>query len=254
MQHIEQVVADEMSETIEDINLVVNDAGEDLEVNQTIANNIGVVTPDENEANAVDSQESSADTKPNAEESRDLILLAALKLFGKKGFFNTSLTEIAKECDLKNVSAIYQHFKSKQAIAQQLYDNILDSLNISIDDIRRRNQKSAEQLRGIVDLLFKLTDEAPDIMRFLLVLKLDEIFPEEKPLLQTPAFIKITKIIQNGIKSGEIRNLDPLLIQAYFFGIINNTLIMVLNDDLPKNADAYHSQAWLAAWNVIVKK
>ncbi len=187
-------------------------------------------------------------------DSRSLILLAALKLFAQKGFFNTSLTEIAKESGLNGVNSIYQHFKTKQAIANQLYANILDSLNISIDDIRRRNQKSSEQLRGIVDLLFKLTDEAPDVMRFLLILKLDEILPEEKTLLETPAFIKINKIIQSGIKTGEIRHLDPMLIQAYFFGIINNTLIMVLNGKLEKNADAYHSQAWLAAWNVIVKK
>ena len=115
-------------------------------------------------------------------ETPDEILLAALKLFAEKGFFNTSLTEIAETAGMKSSSAVYHHFKNKQAIATQLYANILDSLNISIDNIRRRNQKSSEQLRGIVDLLFKLTDDAPDVMRFLLILKLDEFLPEEKPI------------------------------------------------------------------------
>jgi AcrR family transcriptional regulator len=156
-------------------------------------------------------------------ETRDEILLAALKLFAEKGFFSTSLTEIAEAAGVKNTSAVYHHFKNKQAIATQLFANILDSLNISIDDIRRKNQKSSEQLRGIVDLLFKLTDDAPDVMRFLLILKLDEFLPEEKPMLETPAFIKIHKIIQSGIKAGEIRSIDPMLVNAYFFGIINNT-------------------------------
>jgi AcrR family transcriptional regulator len=187
-------------------------------------------------------------------ETPDEILLAALKLFAEKGFFNTSLTEIAEAAGVKNTSAVYQHFKNKQAIATQLYANILDSLNISIDDIRRKNQKTAEQLRGIVDLLFKLTDDAPDVIRFLLVLKLDEFLPEEKPMLESPAFVKIQKIIQAGIKAGEIRNIDPWLAHAYFFGIINNTLRMVLTNTLDKNADAYQSQVWLAAWNVIAKK
>jgi AcrR family transcriptional regulator len=185
---------------------------------------------------------------------QDEILLAALKLFAEKGFFSTSLTEIAEAVGLKNTSAIYHHFKNKQAIAAQLYANILDSLSISIDDIRRKNQKPSEQLRGIVDLLFRLTDDAPDVMHFLLILKLDEFLPEEKPMQETPAFVKTQKIIQSGIKAGEIRNIDPLLVNAYFFGIINNTLRMVLTGALDKKADAYQAQVWLAAWSIIAKK
>jgi len=187
-------------------------------------------------------------------ETQDEILLAALKLFAIKGYFNTSLTDIAEATGIKNTSAIYHHFKNKQMIASQLYANIFDSFNISVDDIRRRNQKSSEQLRGIVDLFFKLTDDAPEIMQFLLILKLNEFLPEEKPVLETAAFVKIIKIIQSGIKSGEIRNIDPLLANAYFFGIINNTLRLVLNGALDKKADTYLSQTWLAAWNVIAKK
>ncbi len=187
-------------------------------------------------------------------EAPDEILLAALKLFSQKGFFNTSLTDIAKQAGLKNTSAVYPHFKNKQAIATQLYANILDSLSVSIDDIRCKNPKSSGQLRGIVDLLFKLTDDAPDIMRFLLILKLDEFLPDEKSMLESPPFIKIHKIIQSGIKAGEIRNIDPILVNAYFFGIINTTLRFKLTGMLEKAADAYQGQAWIAAWNVIAKK
>jgi len=187
-------------------------------------------------------------------ETQDEILLAALKLFATKGYFNTSLTDIAEAADIKNTSAIYHHFKNKQMIAAQLYANIFDSLSISVDDIRRRNQKSSEQLRGIVDLFFKLTDDVPDVMQFLLILKLNEFLPDEKPVMETAASLKIINIIQSGIKAGEIRNIDPLLVSAYFFGIINNTLRMVLSGALDKNADAYLPQTWLAAWNVIAKR
>jgi AcrR family transcriptional regulator len=187
-------------------------------------------------------------------ETQDEILLAALKLFATKGYFNTSLTDIAEAAGMKNTAAIYHHFKNKQMIASQLYANIFDNLNISVDDIRRRNQKSSEQLRGIADLFFKLTDDAPYIMQFLLILNLNEFLPEEKPVMETSAFIKIIKIIQSGIKTGEIRDIDPLLANAYFFGIINNTLSLVLNGALNKKAVAYQPQTWLAAWNVIAKK
>ena len=187
-------------------------------------------------------------------EVQDEILLAALKLFAQKGYFNTSLTDIAEVAGIKNTTAIYQHFKNKQMIAAQLYASIFDSLNISVDDIRRRNQKSSEQLRGIVDLLFKLADEAPDVMQFLLIIKLNEFLPLEQPIMETAAFVKMIKIIQSGIKAGEIRNIDPLLAHAYFFGIIDSTLRMVLTGALDKKADTYLSQTWLAAWNTIAKK
>jgi AcrR family transcriptional regulator len=187
-------------------------------------------------------------------ETQDEILLAALKLFATKGYFNTSLTDIAEAAGLKNTSVLYHHFKNKQMIATQLYANIFDSLSISVDDIRRRIQKPSEQLRGIVDLFFKLTDDVPDVMQFLLILKLNEFLPDEKPVMETAAYLKIIKIIQSGIKAGEIRNIDPLLVNAYFFGIITNTLRLVLSGALDKKADAYLSQTWLAAWNVVAKK
>ena len=187
-------------------------------------------------------------------EVQDEILLAALKLFTEKGYFNTSLIDIKEAAGLKTNGIIYQHFKTKQMIAVQLHANIFDSLSISIDDIRRTNEKSSEQLRSIVDLLFKLTDDAPDVSRFLLVLNVNEFLPEAKPLHESAAFKKIISIIEVGIKEGEIRNISPQLGYAEFFGIIDNTLRLVLTGFLDRKADFYQSQAWLAAWNALAKK
>ncbi len=187
-------------------------------------------------------------------EVQDEILLAALKLFAEKGYFNTSLIDIKDAADIKTIGTIHHHFKTKQMIALQLRESILDSLSISIDDIKRKNEKSSEQLRAIVDLLFKLTDDAPDVMRFLLILNVNEFLPEAAPLHESAAFIKIIKIIENGIKTGEIRNITPQLGYNFFFGIIDNTLRLVLTGFLDRKADFYQSQAWLAAWNTIAKK
>ncbi len=184
----------------------------------------------------------------------DQVLRAALKLFAEKGYFNTSLPEIKEALEASNANVITQHFKTKQAIVQALRENILDSLSISIDDIRRRNRKASEQLREIVDLMFRLTDEAPEVVQFLLFMNSREFLPEAPALMDTPAFSKIKRIIQNGINEGEIRSIDPLLAYSYFFGIIQQTLGLVLDKTLPKTADSYQSQVWLAAWSSIVKK
>lgn len=186
--------------------------------------------------------------------TEDEILRASLKLFSEKGYFNTSLSDIKDAVGIKTTSGIYQHFKNKQAIAEALYSNVLDSLSISIDDIRRRNRKASEQLREFVGLLFQLTDEAPEVIKLLLLVNIREILPEETSLLETAPFNKIKRVIQNGIKDGEIRSIEPLLAYTYFFGIIRHTLSLVLTEDLPKDADSYQSQAWLAAWSSIAKK
>ncbi len=187
-------------------------------------------------------------------EVQDEILLAALKLFAEKGYFNTSLIDIKEAAGIKATDTIYQHFKTKQMIAMQLHATILDNLSVSVDDIRRNNEKPSEQLRSIVDLLFKLTDEVPDVMQFLLVLNSKEFLPEVTPLYESAAFVKIIKIIEAGIKEGEIRNITPQLAYTYFFGIITNTLRLVLTGFLDRKADFYQSQTWLAAWNTIAKK
>lgn len=198
--------------------------------------------------------EQELENKQNKSLTQDEVLQAALKLFAEKGYFNTSLTDIKDAVGLKTTSGIYQFFKTKQAIAEALYENILDSLSISIDDIRRRNRKASEQLREIVDLLFKLTDEAPEVIQFLLFANVREFLPEQPPLFETAPFNKIKRILQNGIKEGEIKSIDPMLAYSYFFGIVNQTLKLVLSKDLIKTADSYQSQAWLAAWSSIVKK
>lgn len=198
--------------------------------------------------------EKDTETSDKKLEAKDEILRAALKLFAQKGYFNTSLTDIASESGMKTSSGLYQHFKNKQTIAGALYANIIDSLSISIDDIRRRNKRPSEQLRELVGLMFNLTQEAPNVMAFLLVLKIEEFLPEEKPYLETPPFIKIIKIIQTGIREDEIRNLDPLLVYGYFFGVVNQTLKLALAGSLAKNVDSYQAQTWLSAWNTICKK
>ncbi len=182
------------------------------------------------------------------------ILLVALELFTRKGYYKTALIDIATALALPDTRPVYKHFNDKQSMAVQLYDTILDSLSVSIDEIRRKNEKPSEQLRGIVDLFFRLTDEAPAVMRFLCILKHDEFLPEITPMHQTAAFVKINKVIQAGIKAGEIRSLDANLISAQFFGIILGTLRAVLNAELDKKADVYLSQTWIAAWNVVAKK
>jgi AcrR family transcriptional regulator len=198
-------------------------------------------------------KETKKEQEQEKEKARDDILRAALKLFTEKGYFNTSLADIAEASGAKTAAGIYKHFKNKQEIASALYEWIVNSLSISIDDIRRRNRKSSDQLREIVDLFFRLTDYAPEVMRFILVLNINEFLPDEKPIMESQAFIKILRVLHGGITAGEIKAADSQRAYCSFFGIIENTLKQVLTGTLTKKADFYQNDAWSSAWDGIVK-
>ena len=199
-------------------------------------------------------QEVEIPQSPQQPVTQDQVLQAALQLFAQKGYFNTSLIDIKDAAGLTSTAQLHQFFKTKQAIAQALHDHIFDSFSISIDDIRRRNRKVSEQLREIVDLLFKLAEDAPEIVQFLLFVKAEDFLPEVKPQQEMPAFVKIRRIVQNGIREGEIRSIDPVLAYSYFFGIVIHSLALAMNQTLPKTAESYLSQVWMTAWGCIAKK
>lgn len=192
--------------------------------------------------------------KPAKSDIQDEILLAALKLFAEKGYFNASLSDIKDKAGVKTTSGIYQHFKNKQEIAAKLHADILDNLSCSIDDIRRRNRKASEQLREVVDLLFGLADAAPEVVQFMLLANVNEFVPDPKPPFETAPFDKLIKILQAGIKAGEIRNIDPMQAYAQFFGVVIQTLRMALAGELAKKPEAYRAETWTTAWNAIAKK
>lgn len=196
-------------------------------------------------------KQSTAVTTDPRDNDESAVLLAALNLITEKGYHNTSLADIAGLSGLKSSNAIYKFFKNKQAIAEALYDNILDSLSCSIDEIRRTKKKPAEQLREIISLLFVLTEEAPDVMRFIFLVRHQEFLPGEKSLQQSPPFVKLRKIMQSGIKSGEIRITDATRAYTYFFGVIEHTLRMILTGALKKKATTYQEEAWTIAWQTV---
>ncbi len=113
------------------------------------------------------------------DDTQNEILRAALSLFVRKGYLNTSLFDIAQAAKLTQTQEIYLYFSSKQELATEVYNAVLDSLSVSIDEIRRRNKKASEQLHSLVDLLFKLTDDAPDTLRCIFEINANEFLPAD---------------------------------------------------------------------------
>ncbi|HHJ38314.1 MAG: hypothetical protein AXA67_13725 [Methylothermaceae bacteria B42] len=191
-----------------------------------------------------------AKKKSDKKEPNDEILKAALKLFTQKGYFNTSVADIRREADV-STGTIYHYFKNKEAIADALYQDIITSLNESIKEIKNKTKNSFERLRAIVELFFTLTEDAADVMGFIIMAHHQEFLPNEKPLSMSPPFLLLTEIMKEGIKAGELRRMDPVVANACFYGTTARMIQLRLENALDKPLDWYLLDTWTAIWKAL---
>lgn len=117
-----------------------------------------------------------------SEQTKKDILLAAEKLFSKKGFDTVTIREIAKEAGCSHTT-IYLYFKDKMALLHQLSMPPLQELKKQIEDVLFRDALTAEdsirkisrefiqfclQNRNMYTLLFvteatRVDEEEPDL-------------------------------------------------------------------------------------------
>lgn len=59
------------------------------------------------------------------QETRERLLISAMKLFVRDGYENVSLQEIAEDADI-HVQTLYKHFKNKKSLATANFDNFYE--------------------------------------------------------------------------------------------------------------------------------
>lgn len=64
---------------------------------------------------------------------KDTITNVAVELFHRKGYFATSISEIARQCGIQKAS-IYYHYTSKEAILFQIHCATMDDLTTYLKD------------------------------------------------------------------------------------------------------------------------
>ncbi len=171
-------------------------------------------------------------------------------LFTEKGYFNTSIADIRRQADV-STGTIYHYFKNKEAIADALFEDILQSLNDSIKEINRKNKDTFERLRAIVELFFTLSEDAPDVMRFIITVRHQEFLPSRTPLSLSQPLQQLTQIMRDGINKGELRRTDPIVASAFFYGSITRMIQLRLEGVLKKELDWYLLDTWTAIWRAL---
>lgn len=175
------------------------------------------------------------------------IIGAALQLFTQRGYFNTSVPDMARAAQV-SVGSIYHHFKDKEDVARALYLGLVESLQEALADIARQHATAHDRCRAIMAMLFELTESNSDAMDFMLYAKHREFLPDERPVCSSRPFETMRDFVQAGMENGEIRRMDVMVATSCLFGgairLITARLDGVLAEPLPDRLDAVWECAW----------
>lgn len=93
-------------------------------------------------------------TKEAAEETKEKIVNAAVRVFAEKGFTGASLSDIATEAGVTR-GAIYWHFKNKEALFEELLQRI-DSYHVHlVESSRTEDGPLRDRLRKVLRQLLR---------------------------------------------------------------------------------------------------
>ena len=157
---------------------------------------------------------------PNLRKS---ILDTATHLFITGGYHGFSMRQIAEEFDISK-PAIYYHFTDKDDLILAVLVRSVEAYKEALNDSLDGQMTSRQKLTRFVNATFDLS---PEIMAAIQVSgqEITHLSPHSRQVfndLYHKKFIdKITAIISQGIRDGEIRNLDPVLVTRIFLGMVS---------------------------------
>lgn len=140
------------------------------------------------------------------EETENLILMTAQRLFMEKGFENTSIQDIIDHLGGLSKGAIYHHFRSKEDILVAIMNRMDIDIARDLGSVRDEEGLSGyEKLKELFKRSLRNSDKetafksAPDLMKNprMLVLHISSIFEEVVPGYIQP-------ILEEGVKDGSI--------------------------------------------------
>lgn len=171
--------------------------------------------------------------KSSAGIKRDAILRAAIKVFSENGYFNSKVSDIARQAGVAD-GTVYLYFKNKDDILHSIFQH---AMSIFIAEAKKELEKTddpADKLRKIAKLhLEKLGKDRDLAVVFQVELRGSTKFMEE---FSTTAFAEYLNIIKEAFIEGQQKgifrsDLNPTVCAKILFGALDE---MVTNWILSK--------------------
>ncbi|HEA26350.1 MAG TPA: TetR/AcrR family transcriptional regulator [Ectothiorhodospiraceae bacterium] len=178
------------------------------------------------------------------------ILSATLSLFTGQGYFNTSVHDIARESQV-SIGSIYHHFKDKEGVARALYNDMIERMNAELTEIKKNHSTAHDRRRAVIELLFSITEQEPEIMEFMLYSKHREFLPNERPICSSKPFDMMREFVKEGMTSGEIREMDLMVASTCLFGGAIRMITSSMDGLLKRSLSSYIDEIWICSWKAV---
>ena len=188
--------------------------------------------------------------KEIASNVRSRILDSALELFTQSNYFSTSVHDIRRHADV-STGSVYHYFKSKEAIAEALYESTLKRFDSKMDEIMQSHENTRDRCRAVVEFLFQLTEKEPNVMIYVLQARHQEFLPESPPLCSSKPFSKMQQMVALGIKNNELRQMDRLVAASCLFGGPLRVIQLRLDNFIEHPITDMLDEVWQSSWRAV---
>jgi AcrR family transcriptional regulator len=176
------------------------------------------------------------------EKRKEQIMLGALELFASKGFYTTTIPDIALSLKM-SVGNMYNYFKSKDILAEEIIKYISAYLGKELQKINKKNISTKEKTKEIVSIYFKVAINRPEMIDYFLRIYLSnrEVFKERcEGMICVNEFVTEVMIyFEEGVRAGELREQDFFSAFGLFMGYLGGMVFLKGEDILPKELDEY---------------
>lgn len=157
---------------------------------------------------------------------RDMILDAAYTLFLNKGYWDTKIIDIADAAGIGK-GTVYEYFESKDAIFFELFKTKVAAGYDNLSELLSKEIPCEKKIKAYLDIELTNTAKYTFNKNFLVDLMMKSDAFRNPELIESihklvkKKFAILHGIIEEGIKTGEFRNTDPMLAAVSVMGAIN---------------------------------
>ncbi|HEX5036547.1 MAG TPA: TetR/AcrR family transcriptional regulator [bacterium] len=159
-----------------------------------------------------------------AKEEKSLrILDAAIRIFARKGFYNSTIADVAKVAEVAE-GTIYLYFKNKDDLLISIFEH---SMDLFIAEAQKELEGVAdpkEKLQRFIALHLKLVQKNPELAQVLQIeLRQSSKFMKEYEAGKLIDYLNVVRgILEEGQSQGVFRKgLDPRILRRAIFGCID---------------------------------
>lgn len=174
-------------------------------------------------------------------EKRKRLLHAAVKTFGRRGFHEARIAEIASEAGVAE-GTVYLYFRNKEDLLGCVFDETMDEVLGKAREVRHGDGSATEKLKALVGLHLSFIGQDRDLASVFQIelrrsARLVERFSRSK---LAEYFRVLDAVLKEGIASGELRgDLEPRVAVRILFGAADEILSeWLLSGDSKPVADA----------------